>query len=213
MARRLIVIPRPAARLVGAERIGAGYPRDYTESDMRRWAADLERLYATAPDELARLRSLGNTLIALTKNTTVVSVIGVAEISYLQAQVIEDRPDAIMTFFLIVALGFVILTLPTGLFFTRLAVAPAMATCLVLGFLAIRRRDIVSHRAWMIRAYALGLGAGTQIFTEAFGQGIFGEHVVAGDLEKAAAWVLNLAVAEWAIRRTRMPTARVQATS
>ena len=69
----------------------------------------------------AAIVPLGNTLIALTKNTTVVSVIGVAEISYLQAQVIEDRPDAIMTFFLIVALGFVILTLPTGLFFTRLA--------------------------------------------------------------------------------------------
>jgi cytochrome bd-type quinol oxidase subunit 2 len=87
------------------------------------------------------------------------------------------------------------------LFFFRLVVAPAMATCLVLGFTAIRRRDIVAHRAWMIRAYALGLGAGTQIFTEGFGQAIFGEHVVAGDLEKAAAWILNLAVAEWAIRR------------
>ncbi|MTB70676.1 ABC transporter permease subunit [Arsenicicoccus sp. MKL-02] len=69
----------------------------------------------------AALVPLGNTLIALTKNTTVVSVIGVAEISYLQAQVIEDRPDAIMAFFVIVALGFVILTLPMGLLFTRLA--------------------------------------------------------------------------------------------
>jgi len=87
------------------------------------------------------------------------------------------------------------------LFLFRLAVAPAMATCLVLGFTAIRRRDIASHRAWMIRAYALGLGAGTQIFTEGFGQAIFGEHVVSGDLAKGSAWLINLAIAEWVIRR------------
>ena len=28
---------------------------------------------------------------------------------------------------------------------------------------AIRRRDFASHGAWMIRAYALGMGAGTQV--------------------------------------------------
>jgi uncharacterized membrane protein len=87
------------------------------------------------------------------------------------------------------------------LFLFRLAVAPAMAGCLVLGFTAIRRRDIRSHRAWMIRAYALGLGAGTQVFTEGFGEAIFGTGVLAGDLAKGAAWILNLAIAEWAIRR------------
>lgn len=58
MARRLIVIPRPAWRLEGAERIGEGYPRDYTEADMRRWAADVGRLHATPPEEVERLRSL-----------------------------------------------------------------------------------------------------------------------------------------------------------
>lgn len=87
------------------------------------------------------------------------------------------------------------------LYVVRLLVAPAMATCLVLGFTAIRRRDVAAHRAWMIRAYALGLGAGTQVFTEGFGEAIFGTGVVAGDLAKAAAWVINLSVAEWAIRR------------
>lgn len=69
----------------------------------------------------AAIVPLGNTLIALTKNTTVLSVIGVAEISYLQARVIEDRPDAMYTFFGIVALGFVVLTLPVGLLFTHAA--------------------------------------------------------------------------------------------
>ncbi len=69
---------------------------------------------------------LGNTLIALTKNTTVVSAIGVAEASYVMASMIEFRPDVLTLVFLIFALGFVILTLPMGLLITwmsrRLAV-------------------------------------------------------------------------------------------
>lgn len=83
----------------------------------------------------------------------------------------------------------------------RLVFASAMAACLVLGFTAVRRREFVAHRAWMIRAYAIGLGAGTQVFTEGIGGAIFGTGVTAGDLAKGAAWVVNLAVAEWIIRR------------
>jgi hypothetical protein len=87
------------------------------------------------------------------------------------------------------------------LYVLRLVFGSAMAGCLVLGFAAVRRRDIAAHRAWMIRAYALGLGAGTQVFTEGFGEALFGTGVVTGDLARGAAWVINLAVAEWAIRR------------
>ncbi len=69
---------------------------------------------------------LGSALIALTKNTTVVATIGVAEIAYLMGNMIEIRPDLILSIFLIVAAGFVILTLPLGLltthFGTKLAV-------------------------------------------------------------------------------------------
>jgi hypothetical protein len=84
----------------------------------------------------------------------------------------------------------------------RLVVGSAMGASLVAGgFSAIRRRDIAAHRAWMIRAYALGLGAGTQIFTEGFGEAALGT----GDLSKAvslsAGWIINALVAEWAIRR------------
>jgi uncharacterized membrane protein len=90
----------------------------------------------------------------------------------------------------------------------RLVVGSAMAAALVLGFTAIRRRDIAAHRAWMIRAYALGLGAGTQIFTEGIGKAAFGD----GDLSKAvsvsAGWLLNAAVAEWVIRRPAVRRAR-----
>lgn len=64
---------------------------------------------------------LGNTLIALTKNTTVVSVIGVAEASYVMAGMIEFRPDVLSLIFLIFAVGFVILTLPMGLLITSMS--------------------------------------------------------------------------------------------
>jgi len=76
-----------------------------------------------------------------------------------------------------------------------------MAACLVLGFAAARRRDIAAHRAWMIRAYAIGLAAGTQVFTEGIGGTIFGTGVLAADLAKGAGWAFNLAIAESAIRR------------
>jgi uncharacterized membrane protein len=83
----------------------------------------------------------------------------------------------------------------------RLLVGSTMAAAIVLGFTAIRRRNIAAHRAWMIRAYALGLGAGTQAFTEGIGEALFGT----GDLTKAismgSAWVLNALLAEWVIRR------------
>ena len=58
----------------------------------------------------------------------------------------------------------------------RLLVGSVMAASIVLGFAAIRRRDIPAHRAWMIRAYALGLGAGTQAFTEGIGEALIGHH-------------------------------------
>ena len=83
----------------------------------------------------------------------------------------------------------------------RLIFASAMAACLVLGFAAARRRDIAAHRAWMIRAYAIGLAAGTQVFTEGIGGTIFGTGLLAADLAKGAGWAINLAIAESAIRR------------
>ena len=89
----------------------------------------------------------------------------------------------------------------TLLYMLRLIFGSAMAGCLVLGVTAARRRDIAAHRAWMIRAYAIGLAAGTQAFTEPIGGAIVGTGVLAADLAKGTAWVINLAVAEWAIPR------------
>ncbi len=64
---------------------------------------------------------LGNTLIALTKNSTIAYAIGVAETSGLMKEMIENRPDLLIPIFLIVALGFVILTLPVGILTSSLS--------------------------------------------------------------------------------------------
>ncbi len=64
---------------------------------------------------------LGNTLIALTKNTTVVSAVGVAEASLLMSEMFENDSDKLVLIFTIFAVGFVILTLPTGILFTWLS--------------------------------------------------------------------------------------------
>ena len=83
----------------------------------------------------------------------------------------------------------------------RLTFGTAMAASIVVGFTAIRRRDVARHREWMIRAYALGLGVATQVFTLGFGGAVFGESEFSTALLSAAGWVINLAVAEWIIRR------------
>lgn len=64
---------------------------------------------------------LGNTLIALTKNTTIASVIGVAEASLLMKEVIENHAADLFLIFGIFALGFMLLTLPTGFVIGALA--------------------------------------------------------------------------------------------
>jgi glutamate transport system permease protein len=74
----------------------------------------------------AVLIPLGSVLIALTKNTTIASAIGVAEAALLMKEMIENTA-ALLTIGAIFALGFVVLTLPLGLLFgwlgKRLAVA------------------------------------------------------------------------------------------
>ncbi|MGY4772184.1 amino acid ABC transporter permease [Kribbella sp. CWNU-51] len=64
---------------------------------------------------------LGNVLIALTKNSTVASVIGVTEASAVMKVMMENRPDVIFVVFGIFAVGFVILTLPVGVLFTSMS--------------------------------------------------------------------------------------------
>jgi glutamate transport system permease protein len=64
---------------------------------------------------------LGNTMIALTKNTTVAATIGVAEAAFMMRNMFEFSPQYLFAVFFIMAAGFVILTLPLGLVFTWLS--------------------------------------------------------------------------------------------
>lgn len=70
---------------------------------------------------------LGNVVIALIKNTTVVAAGSVAEIAVLMSEMIENESNYVYPIFLTVAIGFVIIVVPVGLLATylsrRLAVA------------------------------------------------------------------------------------------
>lgn len=94
------------------------------------------------------------------------------------------------------------------LYVLRLLFASAMVVAIIRAVTAIRRRDVAAHRAWMIRAYAIGLAAGTQAFTEGVGRVLFDGNVLALDASRGLGWVINLAVAEWVIRRPSARTGR-----
>jgi Predicted membrane protein (DUF2306) len=95
------------------------------------------------------------------------------------------------------------------LYVLRLLFGSAMVVSIVLGFTTIRRGNVIGHRAWMTRGYAIGLGAATQMLTLMAGEIIAGPpSELSRALLMGAAWVINLAVAEWAIRKRRSPQAR-----
>ena len=93
-----------------------------------------------------------------------------------------------------------------GVYLERLVVGAAMVASLLLGVRAIRRRDFTSHGHWMIRAYALGLGAGTQVLTHL--PWFILVDGKPGELPRAvmmgAGWAINVVVAEWIIRKPRL---------
>jgi uncharacterized membrane protein len=84
----------------------------------------------------------------------------------------------------------------------RLIFGTAMLCSLVIGVNKIRRRDYVAHGVWMIRAYAIGLGAGTQVLTHLPWFLMVDDKP--GKLPRAimmgSAWGINVLVAEWVIR-------------
>lgn len=93
-------------------------------------------------------------------------------------------------------------------YFLRIVFGAGMAASIALSALAIRRRDFASHGAWMMRAYAIGMGAGTQVFTHLpyfllSGQAQQMPSEVPRAIMMGAAWVLNLAVVEFVLARKR----------
>jgi hypothetical protein len=94
-----------------------------------------------------------------------------------------------------------------GVYLERLVFGAAMFVSIVIGVREAIRRNFESHGAWMIRAYAIGLGAGTQVLTHLpwfiLVDGKPGE--AARTVMMGAGWVINILVAEWAIQRSRKP--------
>lgn len=84
----------------------------------------------------------------------------------------------------------------------RLLFGTAMLASLVLGILAIRRRDFATHGAWMTRAYAIGVAAGTQALILIIPELLSTPpDVTTRAVLMGAAWLINLAVAEYVIHR------------
>lgn len=95
------------------------------------------------------------------------------------------------------------------LFTFRLIFGSGMILSIILGYISILRRNVAQHQAWMTRAYAFGLGAGTQVFTGIVGALILGTpNEFQNALLNGAAWVINLAVAEWSIRKSSIKPVR-----
>jgi hypothetical protein len=81
----------------------------------------------------------------------------------------------------------------------------AFLIALVRAFMAVRHRDLVAHREWMIRMFALGLGIATIRVL-----GLLVLAITGTTFQRAAAavfwigWVSTCTVAEWWIRHTRV---------
>ena len=79
----------------------------------------------------------------------------------------------------------------------------ALLFALALAMVAVRDRDFRRHRAWMIRAYAVGMGLGT------VGLVFFPIYIVTGqppmgfaaDILFVAAWVMTIVVGEVVVHR------------
>ena len=93
---------------------------------------------------------------------------------------------------------------------TRRGYCAALIAALVRGVAAARAHELHRHRVWMIRAYAIGMGAATvslimfPIFV-ATGEPPAG---LLSDLVFVGSWVINIAIGEWVIRRTAAPAPR-----
>lgn len=107
----------------------------------------------------------------------------------------------------------------------RVIFGTGMLASILLGLAAVRRRDFRAHEAWMIRGYAIGLGAGTQFLTHLPWLLFLGTpSPFTRSFLMLAGWVINLVIAERIIRRSRRtpsrrspsrsaPAARARATS
>lgn len=85
----------------------------------------------------------------------------------------------------------------------RLTAGLGMSLALIWSLIAIRQGHVARHRAWMIRAYAVGMGSATISFIMLPIFLITGKAVqgYGADMLFVASWGINIAIAEWVIRR------------
>jgi hypothetical protein len=90
------------------------------------------------------------------------------------------------------------------LYLVRTLVGVGMTLAIAMALHAVLQGRIHQHKAWMLRAYALGQGAGTQVLIMLPLALISGEPTFfLRDVLMASAWGLNLIFAEWLLRRRR----------
>jgi hypothetical protein len=88
----------------------------------------------------------------------------------------------------------------------------ALLIALAMAMLAIRDRDFLRHRAWAIRAYAIGMGLGavSLVFFPIYiitGQAPSG---LASDILFVASWALTIVFAEVVIRYSSLPISHIK---
>ncbi len=90
------------------------------------------------------------------------------------------------------------------LYVVRMVLGTAMVLFIVRGVAAIRGRKISQHHASMTRAYAIGQGAATQTLMGLIWIALLREEPTGlmRDIMMTSAWVINLTLAEWIIRKT-----------
>ncbi|GAA1666424.1 DUF2306 domain-containing protein [Glycomyces endophyticus] len=92
---------------------------------------------------------------------------------------------------------------------SRYVVGGLMLAFIGLGVAAVARRDYFAHGSWMIRAYALAMGAGTQVLTSGPALLLFGApDEMFRLIQMDAGWIINALFAEWVIARRRAAARR-----
>lgn len=91
-----------------------------------------------------------------------------------------------------------------ALIFVRLFFGAFMAASILIAIRAIVRRDFAGHGAWMTRAYALALAAGTQaVLLTTMGVAFDTTDQLVRVVGMGGAWIINLGIAEIVIRLRR----------
>lgn len=90
----------------------------------------------------------------------------------------------------------------------------AMTLCLSMGMFWARKRSFLRHQAWMVRGYAIGMGAGTQVVLFIpWVMLVAPPDAFVRALILGAGWAFNLLIAEWWVYSSvrRRPQRRITA--